>query len=950
MKRFFLVSFIIYILVAVGVWAYVRFALNDQVKAKIEQTVNQDPNKKLTIGGLRIGFVPPIRLTLTQVRFQNTATKQTIEIPSVSAKLTPRFPFLWEKTGKAGDLELEIESPAVQIEKVEEKLNEAETRPLVSPEQLAVIPQFSLKLKVENGKVRYVVPDSNVEIDKLGLLLSFNELRDSWSIRYSSENKLTLSKAQHSVPVKAELQVQDALKEKVTIEQMKAEVFGIPIQMKGWIEPGSLKSDLKLEANVDDLSKLSSFYSNVTQAKFLGGFTLSATLANETGKSWKSTGQVRAKQINGDLNYPLEDGVAKGPFSLDASVDFYYNETLSFPLMKVNGDFKDTEIKYGTFFHKPSGTRLSLNIESDSDGTVMSLRSFTLGLAQITASGSGKIATKPGTNSSLSFRIPKTELTGLEKSFPPLSKSPLKGTFEVSADVRGDFSKPETLLVSLSPLLLNSVSGHIDWSSADGKTSIKGPLSITAKAELNVAGKELKTANISANGNLTALQITSEGTFSKTPSMPLEFVLDARKAGNQIDIKSAKIKLLTNTATLGGKVSEPQKPNLDVWMKLTQFSYAELGKMLPAVAELKLNGTGSADIQLRGVYDTKLGFTGSPLTLSGLFKTQIDRYTLASSKNAPPKEKKPPEPILPAWPVLQSANIRTVVGIGEIQYDSLKIDKVQWDGTLNQGNLIGKLQIAKIFSGSLNLNSFSMSLKQLQPDVKINGAFSGVDVNEMATYYSPTWKDLVKGFATGNVSLTMPDSERADFKERLHANGDMQLKQAYFSTIQIDQLIQEKLSKIPGMADKQHVRTNGVAGDLNTKFTLANGKMDLDPFHFLTPDQNELRLKGWVGLDAAMDLNGAAYLVKSPVRGSIQKANSDERGRLIVPLQLKGNLMDPEISLAEATIKEMLEKTARYELKEKEEELKRKANEKIQEEFNKKKEELKKGIGGLLGK
>jgi hypothetical protein len=66
-----------------------------------------------------------------------------------------------------------------------------------------------------------------------------------------------------------------------------------------------------------------------------------------------------------------------------------------------------------------------------------------------------------------------------------------------------------------------------------------------------------------------------------------------------------------------------------------------------------------------------------------------------------------------------------------------------------------------------------------------------------------------------------------------------------------------------------------------------------------------------------VDLQGQVSLVDLAGCGDFCEANKDAKGRVVIPINILGNAMNPELSFAGDTIKQMIGKLAEHELKKK---------------------------------
>ena len=104
----------------------------------------------------------------------------------------------------------------------------------------------------------------------------------------------------------------------------------------------------------------------------------------------------------------------------------------------------------------------------------------------------------------------------------------------------------------------------------------------------------------------------------------------------------------------------------------------------------------------------------------------------------------------------------------------------------------------------------------------------------------------------------------------------------------------EEIEKVAGGgAEKKKGGESKEATDL-----VAQETMQLPSFNASDVDGSELQLKGKVILSSMQaDLVGSFLWVQNQIRGCIGEGNSDDKGRLIVPLAIKGDVMKPGFSI-----------------------------------------------------
>jgi hypothetical protein len=900
------------------------------IKDGLERGVSQAPTRKLSVQAVRLRLMPLPGIELANLEFEDTQLRIRARVAQVAASVA------WT----LDHVELAVQQPDVQLVAADAAAAGTPGGPPASghpsaPLALPALRPFSLSLAVDGGQVTYWAAGQSLkaEAKDLSFRLAFDRIEQPWKITLSARNQITQGTRTWSVPARLELTLAEPPLARTRIQAARITLAGIPFELQGEIDNATLRGSVALQTRIEDFARLAAFYPPLAQQKLSGALTANLRAANLDGRGWLAEGQLGARAVRGSPDLAFPGGRLRGPVALDAQVDFKqlaplaagHAPEVSIPHATVQADLSAAELQYESYLHKQAGVPLRLDLDGASRGQTLELKRLHAQLGQIQLEGSGQASLQKGAVSQLAFRIPSTSLAGLERNFPPLAAAPLQGTVELSAQVHGDLANPLGLSVAVNPLRLSGIRGRVDWRSPDQATTVRGPVALDAQVNLVAEGPAIRTAQLSARAALSGLDIQKKGLFGKPAGAPLELALAARQKGDRVDVTSAALKILSSQLTLSGHVSQPQRPRFDLTLRVPRYTYQDLSILAPMLARWKLRGVGQGQFRVAGTYDFAQGVTKSPIRVSGQARTTIEEITLpapapltaqadGAKAAAAPVPPVPIEPRLPDWPVLRTLDVASQGEIKRLRYGDLTVQGVKWNGGVRAGALHGQGQIARVFGGSASFQDLAMSLTELQPDTRLKSSFKGIDVNQMATWLAPPWKDLVRGRASGAMTLLVPHASRPDFAQRTQVQGRAQLAGAHFSTVPLEQLVNESLSRIPKIGEQARLKGTGVAGDLDAKFQLRGGRMELDPFHMKMPNRTELLLKGSLGMDLGIDLAGMAYLADPPVGGLVLKANSDPQGRLMIPFELKGKLNQPSVSFAAATLQQIALRTAKYEL------------------------------------
>ncbi|HEX4922448.1 MAG TPA: hypothetical protein VFV50_00110, partial [Bdellovibrionales bacterium] len=527
--------------------------------------------------------------------------------------------------------------------------------------------------------------------------------------------------------------------------------------------------------------------------------------------------------------------------------------------------------------------------------------------------------------------------------------------------LKGDLNNPTQLTVRIAPVLLENVRATVNLKK-DGAV-IKGPVSLDLRATLFAEGQNLRSSNISAQADLSSLQISMGDKLAKPVGSPVKLDIATQQKGQKISIQKGSLILAAGTVLLTGEVQNPQAPALNLALSAPKLALAQVAALVPMLKPMGLSGTASGNLNVRGIYDFKKGYEKSPLQLTGSISAEIPQFAYKPAKPvATPKptenaaDTPPPEPLLPDWPVARQAVLKTQVKIASLTYDTIPVSQINWSGTLDKGKLKGEVTVGKVFDGSVKVTELSLDLAESRPTTKTAFLLSGLNVGPAFDWAFPSWKGLLRGLASGAMSMSVAHPSRKDFVEATAAKGEVTLKNGFVSTVKFDQMANEIFKKIPSLS-AQKLDSKGATADIEGKFVAAKGVVSFSSLHIKTPERNELQAKGWAKVDKTIDMSGDISLSNVQVSGEaaeVVAANSDSTGRFVVPVRITGNAFSPELNLTEETVKKIVTKTAEYKANRFKRDAEAKAKEAAQKEIDKGKqkvqEELQKGLKGIFGK
>lgn len=492
---------------------------------------------------------------------------------------------------------------------------------------------------------------------------------------------------------------------------------------------------------------------------------------------------------------------------------------------------------------------------------------------------------------------------------------------------------------------------RIRLQSPEGDLLVRGPLELAVQTRGRwVAGLDLfvEPSRISVDGRELVIKKAPQFDKPQGSELLLTFEASANKSGFKIDplslryasvlsldggvagdsSKNIRLRQVTlrgpgTNVSASGEINSKQEMNL--LLDLKQLDFAQAETWATPLKPFQLRGSSSARIHIRGLWDSRKGIQGSPLTASGQMQLQLAKYTYKSpakstegkgATQAPPSAgaQAPPEPLAPNWPIIRNSQIRVSGGVRNFQFNDLLVQDIQWNTQLDRGSLTGSGSL-KVFGGTVAFSDLATSLLTPNPVTRLTTQVQGLQMRDAVNWGAPDWKDQMRGVLNGSVRSQFPLPSHPRFLDELTADGRFTVTQGQFSSLKFQNLAKEKLSKVPGVGSGANVNLKDVLMDASAQFRVAKKVLELQDLKMKTPERDELQAQGRLGFDKSVDLTGTAYLVDPPVGGTLREANQDSSGRMVIPIKITGKINDPQASFAAETVQKLLANAAQHELK-----------------------------------
>ncbi len=220
---------------------------------------------------------------------------------------------------------------------------------------------------------------------------------------------------------------------------------------------------------------------------------------------------------------------------------------------------------------------------------------------------------------------------------------------------------------------------------------------------------------------------------------------------------------------------------------------------------------------------------------------------------------------------------------------------------------------ASLYGGTLG-GSASVDVGRAEPGYAASLHLERVDVDPLLTAYGAGLTDLVRGRLAGNLALSASGSSMSQILETARGTGALEIADGAVTSFSV-------LKQLAGLLElaggKGIGRESTPFQSLRGSLVVADRKARTEDLTLLSQDL-DLEGKGWVGLDAKLNLDATARFSEGSTRGMVAKnarlAGLTDDGRLVVYFTLQGDLASPDIRMntraqervAEARAKEKL--------------------------------------------
>jgi hypothetical protein len=803
------------------------------------------------------------------------------------------------------------------------------------PEKVAVLPAnppgvatgfvagLGVELFVREGVVRWQKDESTqASLQKLNVdVIKKRILSEDEPIKVMIDSEMHYSTAfiggQTTISARA-----DDLKFKdfqISSQSLEFAIGGLLLRAQGTSNLASLVHDWKISADVEDLQKLPRPPSFLPAQNWKGKIAFDANVHSDK-LGLKAQGSIKLEKVSMDLRWDSPELKASGPANLDLQAAFDWSDAqYSVKDVAFSAELTKASFQYSNLFKKPADVPLDIDFKGSLASNSVDLQSLAFKLFNLSAQAKGTVPFKG--NGKITWQTSPTSLVGWEKLILPMAQTPLQGTLELRGGVNGSFSDPKRMAVEISKVSLHDFKGQVKYKSQDQSLSIEGPVNANVDGRLSLQGENVKAADVTAQADLSALVMRKTGVFEKKSGEVFRLSFKAKQQKDDIGIEKSEFLLPFMTMNVGGRVHNPKDPSFDLNIRGQVANIETLKAFVPSMKDVPLNGSLNAQIGLSGRYANDKPWFSWPLKVSGEVKWTTPKYAMASNAPAAPVKggkgsvesgsNATPGPFLPKGFLTENLNLGLEANIVKFIKDKLTMENTIVKGRITKGVYTGRLTTHG-FGGMVQLSNSLVPLFENDPTFSSDVHFSDIKIESILEFLKPEFKDAAKGPSKGDLHVASVLPGSPSFLPKLRAKGSVSSDNIWINTIALNQMINDQISKIPGVP-KSAVKIDPLQGRLQSSFNLENEKAEPLSIDGYDRGGSELHLSGSANLEKMVDLTGEFKWANAPLTGCIKEGNSDEKGRVVVPLALKGPVTSPSWSFATDVIGKMGAKALRCE-------------------------------------
>jgi AsmA protein len=244
--------------------------------------------------------------------------------------------------------------------------------------------------------------------------------------------------------------------------------------------------------------------------------------------------------------------------------------------------------------------------------------------------------------------------------------------------------------------------------------------------------------------------------------------------------------------------------------------------------------------------------------------------------------------------LLDQVKAQGTLEITAVRFQTFDLSNVRASGGLDQGVLSLTDMQSGFYSGRL-AGAASADLRDEVPKFTLGVRLQEVDLDPLLTAYDPELAGLLKGRLSGTLEVGASGMSMDAIMGSARGDGKLEVADGTLASFSVLRFVAAFLETAGG---KGIGRNETPFEFLRGTLSIADGKARTEDLTLHSADL-ELAGDGWVGLDAALDLNVQARFSAEATDGMLAKnprvgALTDPDGRLALHFNLDGSLADPK--------------------------------------------------------
>jgi AsmA protein len=288
----------------------------------------------------------------------------------------------------------------------------------------------------------------------------------------------------------------------------------------------------------------------------------------------------------------------------------------------------------------------------------------------------------------------------------------------------------------------------------------------------------------------------------------------------------------------------------------------------------------------------RIGFTlTSPrLDLNEIVATLVPAAPAAAPARASSR------PAAPPTGLLDQVSGAGRIDVKEVRFQTFDLANVRASVGLARSVFSLQEMSAAFYGGTLG-GKATVDLSRAVPGYAASVRLEKVDVDPLLSAYDPGLKELVRGRLQGHLDLSAAGAEMDEILGTARGTGAVEIADGAVTSFSV----LKQLAALLEMAGGKGVgRDSTPFESLRATLAVADRRARTEDLALHSPDL-DLEGKGWVGLDATLDLDVAARFSEAATSGMVAKnarlGSLTEADRLAVYFSLQGDLASPRFRI-----------------------------------------------------